>query len=127
MRESKDQLRDELVAILGASRELSPATDEELADMFLEHLGPQSPPPRQSTDRAPSRRPSTADISRVAAMVVFSTLLVVLPLSLLRTHNGVITLEAVPPMYIVVLLLGGLSVPATTCLAGRPVRSRRKD
>lgn len=107
MRESsEEQLRDELVAVLGASRELSPAADVELADVFLERLERQLLFPRRPRDQALWRRPSAAGASRVAAMVVFSILIVDLPLSLLRTRNGVVTLGAVPPKYIVVLVLG---------------------
>ena len=33
-----DELRDELVAILGAARELTPETDRQLADAFMRYL-----------------------------------------------------------------------------------------
>lgn len=50
MQSRHDELRDELVAILGASRELSPDVDHQLADAFLRALnragGPERRQPR---------------------------------------------------------------------------------
>ena len=37
MQSRHDELRDELVAILGAGRELTGATDQQLADAFIQH------------------------------------------------------------------------------------------
>jgi hypothetical protein len=48
MQSRHDELRDELVAILGASRELSPDVDHQLADAFLRALNQvEEPQPRR--------------------------------------------------------------------------------
>jgi hypothetical protein len=47
MQSRHDELRDELVAILGASRELTPDVDQQLADAFLRALEQAREPERQ--------------------------------------------------------------------------------
>lgn len=49
----RDELRDELVAVLGASRELKPEADERLAEMFLERLQGPGTKMRRGKEVAP--------------------------------------------------------------------------
>lgn len=54
MESRHDELRDELVAILGAARELSTDTDKQLADAFIRYL---EIPERQSEEIRPIEEP----------------------------------------------------------------------
>jgi len=45
MTETREDLREQLLAILGAGRELTPDTDRQLADAFLRHLEIREIPP----------------------------------------------------------------------------------
>ena len=60
-----DELRDELVAILGAGRELSPDTDMQLADAFLRCLERQEE--RELADAVPMAAPHQPHYSLAAA------------------------------------------------------------
>lgn len=58
MESRHDELRDELVAILGASRELSPDVDHQLADAFLRALRQaDAPAPRRQEAGEPLHQP----------------------------------------------------------------------
>lgn len=82
---SRDELRDELMAVLGAARELPPDTDAHLAEVFADQIygNAQARPPRRRPFPGAMRRSRRA----LAALVIAaSTMVVGLPVSLHFMH-----------------------------------------
>jgi len=53
--DTRDDLRDELIAMLSAARELSPVTDAHLAETFMERMAEQPPVQVRATRQATRR------------------------------------------------------------------------
>ncbi|HEX6507379.1 MAG TPA: hypothetical protein VF221_07085 [Chloroflexota bacterium] len=102
-----DELRDELVAILGAGRELSADSDRQLADAFVHYL--EQEPERVSENVVPAEAPHQPHYSLKIAGGAWGAALMFLFLLLLLDNPspGVFLVTAVVILSIVAVLTRG--------------------
>lgn len=126
--DTHEELRDELIAVLGATRELSPETDEALAEAYLTRVEREFvAPSRVGACRRKKREPLTVlryglmqllVILFVAPIAVF---LITFPADGVLQH---IDAGAIPPLYYAALLLVAATTLVTAYLERYTVQVR---
>lgn len=119
--DTREDLRDELIAVLGATRELSPDTDKDLADAFLTQVERQLVAPTRVTARR-SRKKQEALTRLRYGLTHLLVFLLVAPIAVFLITfpvDGVlrnIDAGALPPVYYAALVLVAASILATAYL-----------
>jgi len=123
-----EELRDELIAVLGATRELTPETDEDLAEAYLTRIERElMAPSRVGARRRKRREPLTLlryggvrllVILLIAPIAVF---LITFPADGVLQH---IDAGAIPPLYYVALVLVAAMILVTAYLERHTVQVR---
>jgi hypothetical protein len=118
MEETREGLRDHVVALLSASRELSPADDEALADTFVSRIGHL---PHQRSRLTPL---TCTSVSALAILLAIPVVMVGQTYSNLDGYLPPLDAGALPLVYWIALVLA--VVLTTVALVGQRVDWRAR-
>lgn len=123
--DTREQLRDELIAVFGATRELSPDADRHLAEVFLSRMEQQIQPRVGARKLQSGRRPGGLTFVRYALALLFLVLL--LGPAFAFTMKGMtehISATGIPWLYVCMLLIIAGCVAITMYLERHSVHVR---
>ncbi|MDQ2745381.1 MAG: hypothetical protein M3Z66_24225 [Chloroflexota bacterium] len=110
MAQSRESLRDEVIGLLNASRELSPSDDHPLAETFVTRLEQQLP---AQTHRSRPRHLLYAALSALVVLLAIPVVMVIQTYSHLDGYLPPLDAGALPLLYWVALMCAVILLLAT--------------
>lgn len=104
----REELREELLLLLNASRELAPTEDQQLVEVFLDHVdAPITEPASRRSKDVLHGMPRGMVAMRWVTIVLLATLLVV-PVTFIRQDTAGMHIAVAPWFYLCVILAVGM-------------------